>query len=79
MSDTSVVIMGNGIIRGGENLVMRIQTIEITNFKAFLGAHKINVGGKSLFIYGENGSGRSSLYLCTEGLFSVFHRRYRLG
>ncbi len=28
---------------------MRIQSIEITNYKAFLGTHKINVGGKNLF------------------------------
>ena len=53
---------------------MRIQTIEITNFKAFLGAHKINVGGKSLFIYGENGSGRSSLYLCTDTSVPTLNR-----
>ena len=30
---------------------MRIQTIEITNYKAFLGTHTIMVGGKNLFIY----------------------------
>ena len=41
---------------------MKIQSIEITNYKAFLGTDKIKVGGKSLFIYGENGSGKSSLY-----------------
>jgi hypothetical protein len=35
---------------------MRIQTIEIIDYKAFLGTHKINVGGKNLFICGENGS-----------------------
>jgi predicted ATP-binding protein involved in virulence len=41
---------------------MRIQTIEITNYKAFLGTYKINVAGKNLFIYGENGSVKT---LCT--------------
>lgn len=41
---------------------MKIQTIEITNYKAFHGTHKLKVGGKNLFIYGENGSGKSSLY-----------------
>ena len=41
---------------------MRIQAIEITDYKAFLGTHTFNVGGKNLFIYGENGSGKSSLY-----------------
>lgn len=34
---------------------MKIQAIEITNYKAFLGTHQLNVGGKNLFIYGENG------------------------
>lgn len=48
---------------------MRIQTIEITDYKAFLGSHKINVGGKNLFIYGENGSGKSSLYYALKDFF----------
>lgn len=48
---------------------MRIKTIEITNYKAFHGAHKINVGGKNLFIYGENGSGKSSLYYALKDFF----------
>lgn len=48
---------------------MKIQTIEITNFKAFLGTHKIKVGGKNVFIYGENGSGKSSLYYALKDFF----------
>lgn len=48
---------------------MRIQTIEITDYKAFLGTHKISVGGKNLFIYGENGSGKSSLYYALKDFF----------
>jgi len=48
---------------------LRIQTIEITNFKAFLGTHKIEVGGKNVFIYGENGSGKSSLYYALKDFF----------
>ena len=47
---------------------MRIQAIEITNYKAFLGPHKFNVSGKNLFIYGENGSGKSSLYYALKDL-----------
>ena len=39
---------------------MRVQVIEIINYKAFLGTYQFNVGGKNLFIYGENGSGKSS-------------------
>ena len=50
---------------------MRIQTIEITNFKAFLGKHRISVGGKNVFIYGENGSGKSSLYYALKDFWFV--------
>jgi hypothetical protein len=48
---------------------MRIQAIEITDYKAFLGTHKVNVGSKNLFIYGENGSGKSSLYYALKDFF----------
>lgn len=48
---------------------MRIHTIEITNYKAFLGSYKIAVGGKNVFIYGENGSGKSSLYYALKDFF----------
>ena len=43
---------------------MRITDIEIKNFKAFYGTYQINLRktGKNLLIYGENGSGKSSLY-----------------
>jgi len=50
---------------------LRIQTIEITNYKAFLGTHPINVAGKNLFIYGENGSGKSSLYYALKDFFQT--------
>ncbi len=44
---------------------MRITEIEIKNFRAFYGSYQINLhkAGKNLLIYGENGSGKSSLYL----------------
>ncbi|GAU09024.1 AAA family ATPase [Desulfoplanes formicivorans] len=48
---------------------MKIHTIEVTNYKAFLGTHRIDVGGKNLFIYGENGSGKSSLYYALKDFF----------
>ena len=48
---------------------MRIQSIEISNYKAFHGTHEISVGGKNLFIYGENGSGKSSLYYALKDFF----------
>ena len=43
---------------------MRITEIEIKNFKAFYGTYLINLykAGQNLLIYGENGSGKSSLY-----------------
>ncbi len=48
---------------------MKIKTIEINNYKAFLGKHPINVNEKNLFIYGENGSGKSSLYFALKDFF----------
>lgn len=51
---------------------MKVKTIEITDYKVFLGAHKINEGGKNLFICGENGSGKSSLYYALKDFFQSF-------
>lgn len=48
---------------------MKIKAIEINNYKAFYGRQKIDVGGKNLFIYGENGSGKSSLYYALKDFF----------
>lgn len=48
---------------------MRIKTIEINNYKAVYGKYKINVAGRNLFIYGENGSGKSSLYYALKDFF----------
>ena len=44
---------------------MRITNIEIKNFRAFPQTYHINLhnAGKNLLVYGENGSGKSSLYL----------------
>ena len=43
---------------------MRITEIELNNFRAFYGKHtvKLDSAGKNLLVYGENGSGKSSLY-----------------
>ena len=43
---------------------MRITKIEIKNFRAFYGVYQINLhkAGKNLLVYGENGSGKTSLY-----------------
>lgn len=48
---------------------MKIKTIEIKNYKAFYGSHQFNVDGKNLFVYGENGSGKSSLYFALKDFF----------
>lgn len=43
---------------------MRITQIKLKNFKAFFGEHEISLDreGKNLMVYGENGSGKSSLF-----------------
>ena len=43
---------------------MRITNIEIKNFRAFYGTYQIDLhkAGKNLLVYGENGSGKTSLY-----------------
>ena len=47
---------------------MKITKIEIKNFKAFYGTYQIDLhkAGKNLLIYGENGSGKTSLYKAIE-------------
>jgi len=41
----------------------KINRIELKNYKAFYGEHKIELpNGENLLVYGENGSGKSSLY-----------------
>lgn len=50
---------------------MKITKIEIKNFKAFYGTYQIDLhkAGKNLLIYGENGSGKTSLYKALELFF----------
>ena len=48
---------------------MKIQKVEIKDYKAFYGKHEINVAGKNLFVYGENGSGKSSFYYALKDFF----------
>ena len=50
---------------------MKIDSIEITNYKAFMGTYDISVKGKNLFIYGENGSGKSSFYFALKDFFQA--------
>ena len=60
---------------------MRITKIEIENFRAFPRTYQIDLykAGKNLLVYGENGSGKSSLYLALklflesgEDAFTIF-------
>ena len=48
--------------------MVKITKIEIKNFKAFYGTYQIDLhkAGKNLLIYGENGSGKTSLYKAIE-------------
>ena len=48
---------------------MKIKEITINNYKAFYGKHTINVESKNLFVYGENGSGKSSFYYAVKDFF----------
>ena len=48
---------------------MKIQNITINKYKAFTDNKPISIGGKNIFIYGENGSGKSSLYYALKDFF----------
>jgi len=48
---------------------MKIKKVEIVNYKSFYRKHEINVDSKNLFIYGENGSGKSSFYYALKDFF----------
>ncbi|MBN8701923.1 MAG: AAA family ATPase [Bacteroidetes bacterium] len=48
---------------------MKIKTIEINNYKAFYKKHSFDIGSKNVFVYGENGSGKSSLYYALKDFF----------
>ena len=48
---------------------MKIQNITINKYKAFTKEEKIPIGGSNVFIYGENGSGKSSFYYALKDFF----------
>lgn len=48
---------------------MKIQNITINKYKAFTKEEKIPIGGANVFIYGENGSGKSSFYYALKDFF----------
>ena len=51
---------------------MKIKTLSLTDFRAFPGPAptQFDLDGKNLLVYGENGSGKSSLFHALQGLFS---------
>ena len=51
----------------------RIKTLEICDFRAFPGPTPviIELGGKNLFLFGENGVGKSSVFQALDGMFAV--------
>ena len=51
---------------------MKINTISLTDFRAFPGPTPatFDLGGNNLLVYGENGSGKSSLFHALRGFFS---------
>ena len=51
---------------------MRIKTLSLTDFRAFPGPAPttFELDGKNLLVYGENGSGKSSLFHALRGFFS---------
>ncbi len=51
---------------------MKINTISLTNFRAFPGPKPVplQLDGQNLLVYGENGSGKSSLFHALRGFFS---------
>lgn len=48
---------------------MKIQNITINKYKAFTKQETIPIGGTNVFIYGENGSGKSSFYYALKDFF----------
>jgi energy-coupling factor transporter ATP-binding protein EcfA2 len=54
---------------------MRIKEISLNNYRAFWGLHTIPVNGNNVLIYGENGSGKTSLFRGLERFFESVRER----
>ena len=54
---------------------MKIKTLSLTDFRAFPGPHPatFELDSKNLLVYGENGSGKSSLFKALSGFFIYGH------
>lgn len=51
-----------------------INEIELNGFKAFPSKFQLTLGGKNLLLYGENGSGKSSIYYALHCIFNSFRK-----
>ncbi len=58
---------------------MRLQKIEIRNFRGFPGPqiYTFELNSKNLLLYGENGSGKSTLFLAISEFFDINHHGHR--
>lgn len=52
----------------------KINEITINGFKAFPSMYKLELEGKHLLMYGENGSGKSSIYYALHCLFNSYRK-----
>lgn len=55
----------------------KIDTLQIHNFKFFDLQEPIKLGGKHLLLYGENGSGKSSIYWALYTLFEASQKKVK--
>ena len=63
----------------GEENAPKIASIYISDFRAFPALAPVSglLNGKNSLAWGENGSGKSSIYRALRGLFSVRHMTFR--
>ncbi len=55
---------------------MKIDKLTLKNFKFFYGEETLNFEGKNILLYGENGSGKSSIYWALYTLFNNANSKY---
>ena len=58
-------------------MAWRIDEIKIANFKAFAKEQIITIGRKNLLLYGDNGSGKSSIFWSLYTLYQSCYKKDR--
>lgn len=58
-------------------MTWRLDTISITNFKAFKNEQTIELNGKNYLLYGDNGSGKSSIFWSLYTLYQSCYKKKR--